>query len=334
MSITAKELARLLNLSPAAVSMALNNRVGVSSKTRKRVLDAAKKHEYDFSRISAKPKQSTIYFICYQASTAIFSYAPIFDDILRGAIEECNSSGVRIKVQQFYQNQQDLAKSIAELRVSDCCGIMLLGTEMSAETAREFTKVGVPVVIVDSYLSGEACSCVLIDNEQGAHLATEYLIRRRLAQPGYLKSFVPLQNFEERSEGFQKALRKNGMHPAQSIVHTLAPTIAGAEAEMLEIIDRGDVLADCYFAENDLIAIGVMQALKSRGYRIPEDIAIIGFDNISEGQITEPALTTINIPRTYMGRVAIKHLTDLIQNPIAYHLRIEVCTELVERRSV
>ena len=147
---------------------------------------------------------------------------------------------------------------------------------------------------------------MVINNAQGAYLATDYLISRRLTQPGYLKSFVPLRNFDERWEGFQKALRANGMHAAHSIVHTLAPTIEGAMTEMLEVLDRGDPLANCYFAENDLIAIGAMKAFKQRGYRIPEDIAIVGFDNISEGagHGTGPDHRE-HSPHVYGGRVAV-----------------------------
>ena len=131
-----------------------------------------------------------------------------------------------------------------------------------------------------------------------------------------------------------EALRANGMHAAHSIVHTLAPTIEGAMTEMLEVLDRGDPLANCYFAENDLIAIGAMKAFKQRGYRIPEDIAIVGFDNISEGQVMEPALTTVNIPRTYMGRVAVRCLINAIQDGVPHHIKVEVSTDLVIRSSV
>lgn len=88
----------------------------------------------------------------------------------------------------------------------------------------------------------------------------------------------------------------------------LAPSIEGAFSDMLEIIDSGTPLAKCYFADNDLIAIGSIKALKLRGYRIPQDIAVIGFDNISEGRILEPSLTTIDIPRRFMGQTAVDQL--------------------------
>ena len=103
---------------------------------------------------------------------------------------------------------------------------------------------------------------------------------------------------------------------------------------MLEIIDRGDDLANCYFADNDLIAIGAMKAFKLRGYKIPEDIAIIGFDNISEGRIVDPSLTTIDIPRNFMGQTAARQLIYQLSNPVPHTIKIEVSTSIIKRFSV
>lgn len=99
-------------------------------------------------------------------------------------------------------------------------------------------------------------------------------------------------------------------------------------------VDSGAALADCYFADNDLIAVGAIKALRLRGYRIPEDIAIIGFDNISEGRIIDPSLTSVSIPRLYMAQLAVKKLIDSIHTPVPYTSKIEVSTSLVKRFSV
>lgn len=175
------------------------------------------------------------------------------------------------------------------------------------------------------------CTYILIKNIQGAYLATDYLISRRITQPGYLRSSVPLQNFTERWEGFQKALRANAMSPSQSIAHTLSPTINGAKTELLELLENGGSVSSCYFAEKDLIAIGAMQAFQGKGYHIPNDIAIVGFDNISESSVISPSLTTVSIPRTYMGRVVAQQLINSIHNPVRHCLCVQSSTKLEVR---
>lgn len=104
-------------------------------------------------------------------------------------------------------------------------------------------------------------------------------------------------------------------------------------ADMLEIIDRKDPLAKCYFADNDIIAIGAMKALMLRGYRIPEDISFIGFDNISEGKIIEPSLTTMDVPRLYIGKTAAKLLVEQIDSKVVHTSKVEIAARLVKRFS-
>jgi LacI family transcriptional regulator len=334
MAITAKELSKKLNLSATAVSMALNNKPGVSIETKNKVIQAAEKYGYDFSRLASKNhKNGSIYAIWYRGNNAIVGYAPIFDELLDGIEQECRNQDYHVRILQFYEKNDELQNIIETLRISDCVGIILLGTELTPSAGKKFLSLNVPVVILDSYFDTLNFNYVVINNRQGGYIATDYLISRRMKQPGHLQASVSLRNFSERKEGYQKAIRDNGMSVSCSIVHELSPSIAGAMSDMLEIIDSGVQLADSYFADNDLMAIGAIKALKLRGYRIPEDIAIIGFDNISEGQIIEPSLTTIGIPRRHMAQLAAKKLIDNINTPIPFTSIIEVSVSLVKRFS-
>lgn len=335
MSITAKELATKLNLSATAVSMALNNKAGVSTETRSKVMEAAEKYGYDFSKLSMKSnKYGSIYTIWYRNSNAVISYSPIFNELMDGIERECQIQNYKVKFINFYEKRDILQRLLEDLRVSDCIGIILLGTELSEEAGKLFLSLSIPTVILDSYYDSLNCNSVLINNRHGAYLATDYLISRRMKQPGHLKSSLPLRNFTEREEGFQKAVRDNGMAASNCIVHKVAPSIDGAFADMMEILDQKISLADCYFADNDLIAIGAMKALKLRGYRLPEDISIVGFDNISESRVIDPALTTISIPRLHMAEIAVRKLVECIHTPVPYTTKIEVSTTLVKRFSV
>ena len=105
-------------------------------------------------------------------------------------------------------------------------------------------------------------------------------------------------------------------------------------ADMLAWIQGGGELASCYFADNDLIAIGAMKALQKAGYRIPRDIAIIGFDNLPMGDYLEPPLTTIHVPKQYMGEMAARRLMEVLGAKRFVPVKLEISTNLVRRRSV
>ena len=315
--------------------MALNNKPGVSTQTRELILKEAEKSGYDFSKLSLKKNGSgDIYCIFYRAHNAILNYTPIFSELTDGIEQECRLNGYHLKTFQIYEKTDNVQKCIEDLRVSNCVGIILLGTEITADICRLFLQLSVPVVLLDSYFSSVDCSSILINNAQGAYLATNYLIDRCQKQPGHLCSSYKIENFSERTSGFIKAVREHGMSIGKSISHELSPSIEGAFTDMLEIIDRGDSLAECYFADNDLIAIGAIKALKLRGYKIPNDIALIGFDNISEGRVIEPSLTTIDIPRKFMGQTAACQLIKQLTYPVPHRVKIEISTTLVKRFSV
>ena len=184
MGITAKELAARLNLSATAVSMALNGKPGVSTETRAMVIREAEKAGYDFSRLSMKKNASgDIYCIICRAHNAILNYTPIFSELTDGIEQECRKNGYHLKTFQLYEKIDDLQKYIEELRISQCAGVILLGTEVSASVCHEFLQLSVPVILLDSYFDSADCSCVLINNAQGAYLATSYLIDRCGRQP-------------------------------------------------------------------------------------------------------------------------------------------------------
>ncbi len=335
MSITAKELAKKLNLSAAAVSMALNGKPGVSTETRRLVREAAETYGYDFTRISEKHQTTgSIYFIIYKKHGAVVDDTPFFSQLSEGIADTCKKEGYKLIISYIYGNDSDFDEQLKNVQYSDCIGIILLGTEMTPEDVKHFQKLPLPLVLLDTYFETVTCNYVLINNVQGAYLATSHLIQKTKKQPGYLRSSYPIGNFAERNSGFFKAVRAYGMSSSKSIVHMLTPSIDGAYADMKDILENNEELAPCYFADNDLIAVGAMKALKEYGYSIPKDIAVVGFDNVPLSRLIEPSLSTINVPKQYMGEMAVKRLITLITEKGAQPIKIEISTQLVERRSV
>lgn len=335
MAITAKELAKKLGLSESAISLALNHRPGVSTATRKRVLAAAEEWGYDFSRISAgkaPENHGTIYFVIYKKHGAVVTDTPFFSQVSDGVDMACQSLPYYFGI-RYLHDGDDIPDQLTVWKRSGCRGIILLGTEMQAQDLEAFLRVDIPLVLLDNYFEEIDVDSVLINNIKGAYTATNYLIRKRNAQPGYLHSAYSINNFEERADGFYKAIRKNGMSTSRSIVHRLTPSVEGAYADMKELLSRDEPLANCYFADNDLIAAGAMRALKEAGYRIPQDIAIVGFDNMPICTYVEPTLTTVHVPKEYLGQMAVRRLHQKITAPDSQPVKIEISTTLQKRRS-
>ena len=353
MSITAKELAQKLNLSAAAVSMALNNKPGVSTQTRKMVLEEARRLGYNFDRIKAKEEnrteQGNIYFVVYRKHGALVPESPIyvskgqgmpvaepsfFTQLSEGISQSCKEMGYHLHISYLYADD-NVAAQLQEWANFGLSGILLLGTEMDRTDLAIFRQSGIPFVLIDNYFDDLNTDSVIMNNVQGAFLATNYLIRRCHSQPGYLKSTYRFNGFNERADGFYKAIRLNGMSTARSQVMDLSPTVEGAYEDMkVLLLQNPDApIPRCYFADNDLIAAGAMRALTEAGYRIPEDVAIIGFDDMPLCTYMNPPLTTVHVPKQYMGDLAVKRLVEIIKNKSSLPVKIEVATTLVKRKS-
>ena len=152
MGITAKELAEKLNLSAAAVSMALHNKPGVSTQTRQLVYDTALKYGFDFSRISEKKQvDGSIYLIIYQKHGTVVADTPFFSKVIEGVSLGCKNQDYKMKTSYVYEEEDTLSRQIEDIRYSDCAGIILLGTEMTADDLKPFLSLPVPLVLLDTY---------------------------------------------------------------------------------------------------------------------------------------------------------------------------------------
>lgn len=336
MSITAKELAKLLKLSEAAVSLALNNKPGVSRETRKRVLEACQQYGYDFSNRSlylSNNQNGTICLVIYKRTGAVVADTPFFSELTEGISQICRAHRYKLNISYIYGNN-DLPEQILAINSSGCIGVIFLATELLISYVQYLSYFNVPVVMLDAYFDSQVFDSVLINNVQGAYHATNYLISQCRDQPGYLRSSFIISNFEERADGFYKAIRFNGMSASKSIVHRLTPSQEGAYADMRGFLQVGEEIATCYFADNDLIAAGAIKAFTEAGFSVPEDISVIGFDDIPLCEYISPSLTTIHVPKQYMGAEAAKRLFTIINEKYYFPTKIEINTKLVIRKSV
>ena len=335
LSITAKELAALLQLSESAVSLALNNRPGVSNATRKRVVEAARQHGYDFTRKSAvlTSLRGDICFVLYRKSGAIVADTPFFSALSEGISLGCRRARYNCVVRHLFADDE-IEEQIYELRRHSFAGMIVLATEMQEPDLHYFADIPVPVLFLDAYFDVPMYNFLDINNTQGAFSATSHLIRKCRSQPGYLRSNYPISNFSQRADGFYRAIRAGGLSASKSPVQFLTPSQEGAYEDMKQWLAEGGVPERCYFADNDLIAIGAMEALREAGYRIPEDVAIVGFDDIPACEYMTPPLTTVAVPKLNMGQTAASCLIQMIEQGNLCPFASSVFTRLVRRKSV
>ncbi len=337
--MTAKELAKILGLSAASVSYALNGKPGVSIETRNRVKEAARDYGMNFIPLNYSNRANrTIYLIYYKKEGPRVienSFDNSFYSTLTDGIAMASKDyGYHIHLRTI-SNPVELRDELFELGNFSSIGVIILATEMTQEDLAPLAFSKLPVVLLDNHFRSTTVNSVTIDNVYSAFAATDYLYKKRKKQPGYLQAAVPITNFDERKKGYELAILGNGLSLANSAIHTVSINPDGVYSDLMDMLKNGLKPADSYFADNDFIALGAMKAFKEMGYRIPEDIALIGFDDLPIARFSEPELTTMHVPIHYMGILAVERLRSIDEDEFErdYPLNIQVNAGLVLRQT-
>lgn len=333
-TIKSKDLAEMLGISPATVSMVINDRPGISDATRQMVLDKLKEVGYDFSAKQNKSqKNQMIYFAIYKAHGQVVSDTPFFLQLTEGIESQAKAYGCRLQITYIY-DVANIRGDFPLIHSPECKGIIVLATEMDLATAQTFASLGCPIVFLDSYFEDIDADFVVINNEQAARHATRHLIEHGHKDIGYLHSKYHINNFSERKNGYHKALTTAGLPIHSSYEFKLTPATEDAYRELKELLDQHPDLPTAFFADNDNIAIAAIKAFKESGCRVPEDISITSIDDIPMCEFIDPPLTTMQVPKHQLGYLAVKRLVTNYDRKDHEIVKIEVKTRLIERESV
>lgn len=336
MKLKAKDIAKKLSISPSAVSFVLNNKPGVSEETRRKVLKVIEQMGYNtniFSK-SALTHNRNIRFIIYKKHGLVVSDTPFFSSLMEGIDREARSLGYNLIVTYIDENKDNLMKILRIIKGTSPDGIMLLATEMTKEDLKPFKKLNIPLLLLDSYFESENLDTVIINNIKGVFKATCYLAELGHTDIGYLHSSVWINNFNQRMVGFKEAINDKGLKLNKNFIFCLESTIDGSYKNMLIILEEKPKLPTAMFADNDIIAFGAIKAMKEFGIRIPQDVSVIGFDDMPFCEMIDPPLTTVIVYKQRMGMIALKRLVERIDEAPAETIKIEVNTTLIERKSV
>lgn len=310
--ITAKMIAEQLGVSQAAVSIALNGKSGVSAETRAQILAYAEKMGYNAAKLAAvRAQRKRLCFVFYVNRLVSIAENTTFSSfVLKGAEAAASAMDYSISVRYFRAGEPFADQLNSQL--SDIDGIILLGTDITDGSVREVRNFldriyPVPVVIIDSYENFGIADCICNDNFGGAKQAVEYLIGRGCRDVGYLRSKHRIDNFCQREAGVRAALREAGMH-LNTVVDTEV-SFDDAYNGIERYISMSDNIPDAFFAENDVIAAAAIRAFNAHNIKVPEQVSLIGFDDLPICELTAPYLTTVHSFKEQLGEAAVKILS-------------------------
>lgn len=328
--ITLRDIAQAANVSTATVSNALNNRPGVSEELRQRIFQTA--HQLDYVR-SNGISQPVIRLIILKRHGYVVTDTPFFAALVEGIEKQCRSQDYELLISHFSLNEKERPDLIRLINTDHAAGLIVLATEMLMEDLAVLSHARIPIVLLDSRFFSCPYDRVLINNEEAAFTATTYLIEQGHQQIGYLSSSVMINNFNDRAAGYRCALERANLPVDDGLKLALEPTLDGSYRDMLRILDRFSRLPTAFFADNDIIACGAMKALQEKGIQIPEKVSIVGIDDMSFCELTQPRLTTVRVFKQELGGIAVRRLMEKIEgDPIIQ--QIAVGTKLVIRDSV
>lgn len=338
MRLKSKDIAKMLNISPSAVSLALNNKPGVSAETRNRVNALIEEYyasgKFIENRENPVSIKGSIALVIHRTTKKLLImpsrwFESAIDKVQAIAIE--NEYKLDISYYNPNMNQDVFLDSLNDERIA---GVVVFATEMSREELNIYTGLQKPLVIMDTRIPVEGVDTVTINNKNGVAGAVGYAYAKGHRKIGFIKSRISINNFEDRFAGYIEGLRNVGLELNEDYIVEVGSTAEAAFNDFTAILESGTAnLPTLYLSSFDYLAVGVMRALKTKGFKVPDDVSFIGFDDIELCTELDPPLTTLRILPD-IGPIAIERLLNKINGKDGYYLNIEVGTELVERESV
>lgn len=329
--VTLQDLSKKLGLSTAAISKALRGHEGVSDKTRKLVIDTAKQMKYKGvaeDKISFAAQKVMV--LADHRSLADPHTISSFFHIERTMKEQglevifcgINISNLELSVQERIRNERPLA--------------VLMFNRVSRQVAEQIVELSAAVILIDQEIPYFHLDTVLVNNYEGAFLAVQHLAKMGHLRIGFIGDNKLSYGFRERYHGFCDALEFWGLELNPDYIYDLPFKDGYDEIHFHILPDRLNYnrLPTAFFCANDPIAFILNNALKTRGIATPEEISIIGFDNLDACQWQYPQLTSVDYPREFIARQTLNLLLWRLDNKDAPANKIKVQPELILRNSV
>lgn len=331
MAVTIQDIAKHLNLAPSTVSKALNDYPHISTATKTRVLTIADELGYHPSAAARNLRRRRTDKIGFSFSFPFHLMSEYASGLIAGAVTAAEKQGYNLTL---YPLMDDQVKQLRQIcRAGEVDGLLLLGRPQMAETTIPLLRQeGVPFVVVGRWVEDPHVSFVKPDDPKGAYEVTQHLISQGHQRIGFTTRPLMGATSRDRFAGYQQALREANIPLDESLVvpTTFEPESSyGAMTQLLDLAEPPTAV----FAIHDLVAIECLRAIQERGLRVPDDIAIAGFDDWRVSLTSQPPLTTTQPPLVDMGFQAMNILLQRIADTTLPAARITLPVELIVRQS-
>ncbi len=334
-SVKLQDVADLAGVSIGTASQALNKRPTVAIDTRARVVDAAKTLGYpvkDMPDFEPYADVGVIGMLIKHDYGNLPEVSPFYSHIQAGIESECRKYNINL---MFANVEVDPSNHPivwpAMINESHIDGLILAGTFIENTIGLLGRKLDIPIVLVDSYAPNLPFDSVLIDNIPGTAMALEYLVDLGHSNIGLIGTHMHSPpSVLERRQTFERFM-KNKKLSTRYIIDSELSQQAGYVGTK-ELLGRAPEVT-AIFTGADIVAFGVIQAIHDMGLRVPQDVSVIGFDNIDGASFITPGLTTVHVHKTWMGAISVRQLLERARYPSQPKVTISLATELVVRGS-
>lgn len=334
---TLRDIASLADAAVSTVSQVLNNKANVSPEMRDRVLQAANELGYRQKVVTDSPfvpQISTVGVLTKRREGDPLVVNPFYSPIIAGVERECQRNNMNLMYANIEVDARNHTLNWPSMLLNELVdGVIVIGAFLEEAIADISRRAKSNIVLVDAYTSRDLeFDSVVIDNFNGAVSAVLYLIANNHQHVGLIGSNPDsYPSVLERRRGYFAALSQRGI--SEVYVDEGELSRVGGFESTLRLLRRYPHIT-AIFACNDETAFGVMSAARHLGYTIPDDLSVVGFDDIDWAQEVMPALTTVHVDKVLMGTVALRMLRDRATDPARSSLTTLVPTQLIIRESV
>ncbi len=332
--VTMQDIANETGLSTAAVSYVLNDKEGVSEERRKLVMDAVKKLGYvsNYAARSLAMNSSKLIGVCSpqtEEGNRLMFDNPFYSELMNNIEFECRQRGYHViisgtDIDESYMN-------LAQKRSLD--GIIIIGS-YSQEFYKEFQDSNFPVVLIDTYFDSDEFNNVRIDDEEGGYISAKYLLEHGHKNIAFVSGKIADCGVTQRRfEGYKRALNEYGVKFDESNIYAGTVSFESGR-EQAKKIAEGNKGITAIMCTADVIAVGASKQLSDMGVKIPDEISIIGFDNLKISKYTSPSITTVSQNIEEKGRMAVEMILNQIENDERFGKTLVLPVNIVERKSV